>query len=300
MNHFLDIYDLSKADIDALLQRAFQFKTQGVFPDYSSYALANLFYENSTRTRISFELAAKRLGITVINLDLDSSSVSKGESIADTIKTLAAMDIQLFVVRHTQEGIQESLAQQLADMPIHLINAGEGKHAHPTQALLDLMTVIEKKKNLKPLKIAIVGDLRHSRVANSWQILCKRLDAGELVLVAPEIWQPKTIHYGHVTESLREGITDADVIMCLRVQRERLDEDEHMDLATYHQFFTLTQQRLAWAKPDAIVMHPGPINREVEIAGDVADGPQSVILEQVHNGVFMRMAILESLIQSNT
>ncbi|MDX1837523.1 aspartate carbamoyltransferase catalytic subunit [Legionella taurinensis] len=297
MNHFLDINQLSTADVEALLQRAFQFKKHGQYPDYSSHALANLFYENSTRTRISFELAAKRLGVTVVNLDLESSSVSKGESIEDTIKTLAAMDINLFVIRHTQEGLPETLAQQLQDSPVHIINAGDGKHAHPTQAMLDWMTIAEKKKDLKQLKIAVVGNLRHSRVANSLQALCKLMGVGELMLVAPEIWQPEEVHYGRLTESLREGISEADVVMCLRVQRERLGKKEHMDLSTYHHFFTLTQERLALAKPDAIVMHPGPINRGVEIESDVADGPQSVILEQVHNGVFMRMAIIESLIQ---
>ncbi|KTD47059.1 aspartate carbamoyltransferase [Legionella rubrilucens] len=297
MNHFLDINQLSTADVEALLQRAFQFKKQGQFPDYSSHALANLFYENSTRTRISFELAAKRLGVTVVNLDLQSSSVSKGESIEDTIKTLSAMDINLFVIRHTQEGLQEALAQQLQDSPVQIINAGDGKHAHPTQAMLDWMTIAEKKKDLKQLKIAVVGNLRHSRVANSLQALCKLMGVGELMLVAPEIWQPEEVHYGRLTESLREGISGADVVMCLRVQRERLGKKEHMDLSTYHHFFTLTQERLALAKPDAIVMHPGPINRGVEIESEVADGPQSVILEQVHNGVFMRMAIIESLIQ---
>lgn len=297
MNHFLDINQLSTADVEGLLQRAFEFKKRGQFPDYSSHALANLFYENSTRTRISFELAARRLGITVVNLDLESSSVSKGESIEDTIKTLSAMAINLFVIRHTQEGLQESLAQQLQGRPAHIINAGDGKHAHPTQAMLDLMTIAEKKKDFKQLKIAVVGNLRHSRVANSLQSICKLMGVGELMLVAPEIWQPDELQYGRLTESLREGLDGADVVMCLRVQRERLGKKEHMDLSTYHHFFTLTEERLALAKPDAIVMHPGPINRGVEIESEVADGPQSVILEQVHNGVFMRMAIIESLIQ---
>lgn len=238
MNHFLDINQLSKADVEALLQRAFLFKTSGQFPDYSSHALANLFYENSTRTRISFELAARRLGITVVNLDLESSSVSKGESIADTIKTLSAMAINLFVIRHTEEGLQESLAKQLQGSPMHIINAGDGKHAHPTQAMLDLMTIVEKKKDLKQLKIAVVGNLRHSRVANSLQSICKLMGVGELMLVAPEIWQPEEVHYGRLTENLREGLDGADVVMCLRVQRERLGKKEHMDLSTYHHFFT--------------------------------------------------------------
>ncbi|KTD33744.1 aspartate carbamoyltransferase [Legionella nautarum] len=297
MKHFLEISQLSTQQINSLLEQALYFKKGGQLPDYSQHMVANLFYENSTRTRVSFELAAKKLSMPVINLDLQNSSETKGEVIEDTIHTLSAMGIKVFVVRHRQDRLQNELASKMAD-PIHIINAGDGQHAHPSQAMLDLMTITEKKPDLSQLKIAIIGNIRHSRVANSLQCLCSSLKVGELTLVAPTIWQPQIIHYGRVTHSLKEGLTDADVVICLRVQHERLMEHEQMDLATYRREFALTQETLHYAKPDAMVMHPGPMNRGVEIDSEVADGPQSFILEQVSNGVFMRMAILDSLIRN--
>ena len=258
--------------------------------------MINLFYENSTRTRVSFELAAKHLGMPVVNLDLQSSSESKGEVIEDTVRTLAAMGVRLFVIRHVQDGLPQRLADMI-DSNIRIINAGDGKHAHPSQAMLDFMTIMENQLEPSQLKIAIVGNIRHSRVANSLQCLSATLGVRELVMVAPKRWQPVTVHYGHVTDSLQDGIKDADVVVCLRVQKERLLSGEELDLAQYHRDYGLTSERLACAKPDVMVMHPGPINRGVEISNDVADGPQSFILEQVKNGVFMRMAILESLCQ---
>lgn len=295
MKHFLDIHQLSKPEITTLIQRALHFKNNPVYPSYPQFPVVNLFYENSTRTRVSFELAAKHLAMPVVNLDLQSSSESKGEIIQDTIKTLAAMGIKLFVIRHTQTGLPTMLAETCGD-GIHIVNAGDGTRAHPSQAMLDLMTIMEKKPHLARLKIAIVGDIRHSRVANSLQLICAKLGVGELVLVAPKRWQPTSVHYGSVTSSLHEGLLDADVVICLRVQRERLSTSEHLDLESYRRDYALTPQTLAHAKKDAILMHPGPINRGVEIDDDVADGPQSCILQQVKNGVFMRMAILESLI----
>ena len=295
MNHFLDIESLSHRDINALIQRALYFKNHTTYPVYPTFPVVNLFYENSTRTRVSFELAARHLGMPVVNLDLQSSSESKGEMIEDTIRTLAAMGVRLFVVRHLQEGLPERIAKACG-RAIHIINAGDGTHAHPSQALLDLMTIMERKPDLRSLKLAIVGDIRHSRVANSLQQACSLLGVGELTLVAPEQWQPLDVHYGRVTASLQDGVSDADVVICLRVQRERLQADEHLDLAGYRRDYALTRDSLAYAKPDALVMHPGPINRGVEIDSDVADGPQSCILQQVQNGVFMRMAILEHLI----
>lgn len=295
MSHFLEISQLSCQQVEALLQRAIYFKNSGDFPAYPQHILTNLFFENSTRTRVSFELAATRLGMQVVNFDVGNSSGSKGEVIEDTLRTLAAMGIDLFAIRHQQDGLPQQLADQLGDQ-VHIINAGDGKHAHPSQAMLDLMTILEKKPNLRQLKIAIVGNLRHSRVANSMQALCALMQVGELCLVAPEIWQPETVHFGFLSDHLQTGLQDADVVICLRVQRERLAENEFLDLRAYHNHFTLTQERLQWAKPDAMVMHPGPVNRGVEMDSDVADGPQSVILEQVSNGVWMRMAILESLV----
>ncbi|CDZ76898.1 Aspartate carbamoyltransferase [Legionella massiliensis] len=296
MKNFLEISQLSRLQIESLLERALHFKRSRQYPSYPQHTVATLFYENSTRTRVSFELAAKRLSMPLVNLDLQNSSEAKGEVIEDTIKTLAAMGIDLFVIRHRQDGLQNELAAKL-DAKVHLVNAGDGQHAHPSQAMLDLMTIAEIKPELSQLKIAIIGNIRHSRVANSLQCLCSTLKVGELSLIAPEIWQPSKVHYGYVTDSLVEGLADADVIICLRVQHERLLENEQMDLSSYRRQFALTQDTLKYAKPDAMVMHPGPMNRGIEIDNEVADGPQSFILQQVANGVFMRMAILESLVR---
>lgn len=294
MNHFLEISQLSRQQIESLLQRALEFKYQSDYPNYRHDTVANLFYENSTRTRVSFELAANHLSMPVVNLDLQSSSETKGEVIEDTIKTLAAMGIRYFVIRHQQDGLQQKLANHLGDA-VHIINAGDGTHAHPSQALLDMLTITEQKPQLDQVKIAILGNIRHSRVANSFQHMCSKLGVGELVFIAPELWQPQMPHYGRVTNNIHEGLADADVVICLRVQRERLLAEDHLDLDSYRNEFALTQKSLAYAKPDAMVMHPGPINRGVEIDSDVADGAQSFILEQVANGVFARMAIFDAL-----
>jgi aspartate carbamoyltransferase catalytic subunit len=297
MNHFLEINQLSRQQIESLIQRALEFKQQKKVPSYSQHTVANLFYENSTRTRVSFELAAHHLSMYVVNLDLQSSSESKGEIIEDTIQTLAAMGIEYFVIRHKQEGVQQQLANNLGSA-VHIVNAGDGTHAHPSQAILDMMTIIEQKSQVDKLKIAVVGNVKHSRVANSFQDICNKMGVGELVLVAPEIWQPQTLSYGRVTSDLKDGLTNADVVICLRVQQERLLETEHLDLDSYRRDFALTKNSLAYAKPDAMIMHPGPMNRGVEIDSDVADGAQSCILQQVTNGVYARMAILESIIKN--
>lgn len=299
MNHFLEISQLSRNQIETILDRARSFQFTHKLPSYPKYSVANLFYEDSTRTRISFELAAKQLSMPVINVDLQRSSENKGEIIEDTVQTLVAMGISTLVIRHKEEGIQQRIADQLGDAA-HLINAGDGTHAHPSQAILDMLTIVEQKPRLDALKIAILGNIKHSRVANSFQVICEKLGVGELVLVAPKVWQPQTLHFGHVTDDLKTGLEGADVVICLRVQRERLAEADHLDLATYRKAFALTASNLRLAKPDAMVMHPGPVNRGVEIDSDVVDGSQSFILQQVQNGVFARMAILESLIQPKT
>lgn len=295
MNHFLEISQLSQQQIESILSRALYFKQHTQYPVYSQHTVANLFYENSTRTRVSFELAANHLSMPVVNLDLQSSSESKGEVIEDTIQTLAAMGIRYFVMRHKQDHLQQNLADSLGST-VHIINAGDGSHAHPSQAVLDMMTILEQKPQLEKLKIAVLGDIKHSRVASSFQCMCAKLGVGELTLIAPDVWQPQRVHYGQVTHDLREGLADADVVMCLRVQRERLLDNDDMDLDSYRRDFSLTQKSLAYAKPDAMVMHPGPMNRGIEIDSDVADGKQSFILQQVTNGVYSRMAILEALI----
>ena len=297
MSHFLEISQLSRHQIETLLQRALEFKQQALYPDYSQYTVANLFYEHSTRTRVSFEMAANHLSMSVVNIDLQNSSESKGEIVEDTVQTLAAMGIQNFVIRHKQEGLQQRLADNLGNA-VQIINAGDGTHAHPSQAILDIMTIIEQKPQLDKLKIAVLGNIKHSRVANSFQTICSKLGVGELVLIAPELWEPTSVDYGRITNNLVDGLTDADVVICLRVQKERLVENEHLDLETYRRDYALTLKNLAHAKTDAIVMHPGPMNRGVEIDSEVADGSQSFILQQVANGVYSRMAILESMIKS--
>lgn len=294
MKHLLDINELSQDDVNRLLQRAMSYKQKTNFSCCSSFPLATLFYENSTRTRVSFELAAKQLGMPVVSLDLQTSSEKKGEIIDDTFQTLKAMGFRVFVIRHKTDGLPAMLAERYGD-GVHIVNAGDGQHAHPTQALLDLMTILEHKPDLHQLKIAIVGDVRHSRVANSWQHLCALMGVGELVLVSPEHWQSTHVYYGHETTSLEEGLSGADVIICLRVQHERLQDTEQLDQTAYRRHYALTTTSLAYAKTDAIVMHPGPMNRGVEIDSEVADGAQSVILQQVKNGVYMRMSVLEDL-----
>ena len=293
MEHFLEISDLSFQQIEQLLGRALYFKRQKHYPDFSHHSLANLFYENSTRTRVSFEMAAKRLNMNVVNIDIQHSSENKGEIAKDTLDNLAAMGINYFVIRHKDKNFQRELASTKRE--IHIINAGDGSHAHPSQALLDMMTIMEKKQDLAHLKIVILGNIWHSRVANSFQCLCKHLGVGQLVLTAPKIWLPEKVHYGRVSTDIGESLKDADVVMCLRVQSERMQKDECADLDSYIRDYKLTKDRLVLAKPDAMVLHPGPINRGVEIDAEVADGPQSYILDQVTNGVFARMAIIEAL-----
>lgn len=295
MMHFLDINQLSAEDIASLLERASYFKHTGIYPRFDKHRLVTLFYENSTRTRVSFELAAGHLGIPVIHMDKASSSESKGETIVDTLKTLSAMGIRLGVIRHSDDGLPERLAQ-IPGLTMQLINAGDGKHAHPSQALLDMMTIKEHKPNTHELTVAIVGNIRHSRVANSLQRLFALVGIKELRLVAPELWLPKSAHFGRTTTCLKEGLNQADVVICLRVQHERLGNDEQFDPSTYRRDYAITTQTMNYAKADAMVMHPGPINRGMEIDSDVANGVQSFILQQVTNGVYMRMAMIEYLL----
>lgn len=296
MKHFLEISQLTRHEIESLIERALFFKHQNKYPVYTKETVANLFYENSTRTRVSFELAARHLGMNVVNLNLESSSETKGEIIEDTLRNLAAMGIGTCVIRHKHNGLQQSLANHLGS-EIRIINAGDGTHAHPSQAILDMMTIMDEKPNLSDLKIALVGNIKHSRVANSFQWVCKLLGVGELVLVAPEQWNPEVIHYGRLTNNLEEGLSGADVIFCLRVQNERLLTSEHLDLALYRTDFAVTKASITYAKPDVMILHPGPINRGVELDSDVADGPNSFILKQVNNGVFARMSILDALLK---
>jgi aspartate carbamoyltransferase catalytic subunit len=259
----------------------------------------NLFFENSTRTRTTFEIAATRLSADVMNLDIARSSASKGESLLDTIANLAAMAADIFVVRHSESGAPYLIAQHLPPH-IHVVNAGDGRHAHPTQGLLDMLTIRHYKKDFSNLTVAIVGDVLHSRVARSDIHALTTLGCAEVRVVGPKTLVPSDMAAlgVRVCHSLQEGITGADVVIMLRLQNERMTGAL---LPSSHEFFKsygLTQEKLQWAKPDAIVMHPGPINRGVEIDSAVVDGVQSVILPQVSFGIAVRMAVM-SIVAAN-
>jgi aspartate carbamoyltransferase catalytic subunit len=259
----------------------------------------NLFFENSTRTRTTFEIAATRLSADVMNLDIARSSASKGESLLDTIANLAAMAADIFVVRHSESGAPYLIAQHLPPH-IHVVNAGDGRHAHPTQGLLDMLTIRHYKKDFSNLTVAIVGDVLHSRVARSDIHALTTLGCAEVRVVGPKTLVPSDMAAlgVRVCHSLQEGITGVDVVIMLRLQNERMTGAL---LPSSHEFFKsygLTQEKLQWAKPDAIVMHPGPINRGVEIDSAVVDGVQSVILPQVSFGIAVRMAVM-SIVAAN-
>jgi aspartate carbamoyltransferase catalytic subunit len=295
MQHFLDIEQLSAEAIQTMIAQARSFEENPYASQLPYHAVALMFYENSTRTRISFEKAAKQLSMQVIHVDISRSSESKGEAIEDTIRNLAAMGIHHFIIRHSQDGLPVELSKKLSTLPVHIINGGDGKRAHPSQALLDMMTVLSYKPKLSDIKITVVGNLRHSRVARSFTTICEKMGVGELVFVSPKIWAPESMSYGQWTDDLSDGLKGADVVMGLRVQKERLASEDAFDINRYQQDFRIDAMRLALAKPDAIVMHPGPVNRGIEMTSDVIDGPQSKILEQVTNGVYVRMAILTAL-----
>ncbi|OIQ77793.1 aspartate carbamoyltransferase [mine drainage metagenome] len=253
----------------------------------------NLFFENSTRTRTTFEIAAKRLSADIFNLDIQRSSTAKGETLLDTIANLEAMDADLFVVRHSESGAPFLIAQHSPDH-VHVVNAGDGRHAHPTQGLLDMMTIRHYKRDFSALRVAIVGDIVHSRVARSDIHALTTLGVPEVRVVGPKTLVPGDLRAlgVRVCESIDEGVRDADVIIMLRLQNERMSGGLLPSASEFHMMYGLTPERLALASPDAIVMHPGPINRGVEIDSSVADGPQSVILPQVRFGIAVRMAVL--------
>ena len=257
-------------------------------------SVANLFFEPSTRTRNTFEIAAKRTSAKTINVDLANSATKKNETLMDTMHTLKAMQIDMFVIRHKQNGLPHRVAENIDGVAI--LNAGDGINAHPTQALLDMLTIRQHKKTFDNLSVAIVGDIRHSRVARSGIQAMRTLGTTDIRLIAPE-----TLHYKEETpgleriDSLDKGIEGADVIISLRLQKERMIAADIPDEQTYFDGFGLTSENLKLAKPDAIVMHPGPVNRGIELSSEVADGPQSVILQQVTNGIAVRMAEMEIL-----
>jgi aspartate carbamoyltransferase catalytic subunit len=296
--HLLGIEPLSPADIQAVLDTA-----QGLrevldrpikkVPALRGKTVVNLFYEASTRTRASFEIAEKVLSADSLSIATATSSVQKGETLLDTARNLEAMNPDLIVIRHASAGAPHLLARHCRSA---IVNAGDGAHEHPTQALLDALTLRQKKGRLKGLRVAIVGDLLHSRVARSNIWLLSKMGA-QVVLCAPPTLVPAGIdHLAPVTHHIDEAVEGADAIMMLRLQRERMSGGFFPSLREYHQRYGLTEARVRRAKKDVVILHPGPMNRGVEIASEVADGPYSVILDQVTNGVAVRMAVLYLLL----
>jgi aspartate carbamoyltransferase catalytic subunit len=259
-------------------------------------AIFNLFFEPSTRTRTTFEIAAKRLSADVINLAINVSSQSKGESVLDTVANLAAMQADMFIVRHAQSGAPHLIARHVSE-DIHVVNAGDGRHSHPTQGLLDMFTIRHYKQDFTKLRVAIVGDILHSRVARSQIHALTTLGVPELRVIGPKTLLPTNVdNLGvHVYHDMASGLKDVDVIMMLRLQNERMQGSFLPSPQEFFKFYGLTKEKLALAKPDAIVLHPGPMNRGVEIDSDVADGSQSVILPQVTFGIAIRMAVMSIL-----
>jgi aspartate carbamoyltransferase catalytic subunit len=291
----LGIADLSREEIYLVLETAEAMREVGrrpikKVPTLRGKTVVNLFYEPSTRTRTSFEIAEKRLSADTLNVAVAASSVLKGETLVDTARNIEAMSPDMIVLRHASSGACHLLSRICKS---RIINAGDGMHEHPTQALLDAFTIKEHKKTIEGLKVAIVGDLLHSRVLRSNVLLLTKLGANVWVCGPPTLVPPGIECLGvHVTTSVEEAVAEADVIMMLRIQQERMQGAFFPSLREYFNVFGMTAARVSRAKPDVIIMHPGPMNRGVEIASDVADGPYSVILEQVANGVAVRMAVL--------
>ncbi len=293
--HLLSMADLSPAEILLILDTAEAMKEIGTrpikkVPTLRGKTVVNLFFEPSTRTRTSFEVAEKRLSADALNIAASTSSLIKGETLTDTARNLEAMAPDMIVVRHGSSGACELLAGVEGSK---IINAGDGMHEHPTQALLDALTIRERKGSIEGRKVAIIGDLAHSRVLRSNLLLLKALGADVWVCGPATMWPSGIARFGvTATTSLDDAVRDADVVMMLRIQLERMHGHYFPSRREYFRLFGLTRTRMELAKDDAIVMHPGPLNRGVEIASDVADGPDSVILEQVSNGVAVRMAVL--------
>jgi len=291
----LGIADLTPDDIYRVLETAEAMREVGQrpikkVPTLRGKTVVNLFYEPSTRTRTSFEIAEKRLSADTLNVAVAASSVLKGETLVDTAMNIEAMAPDMIVLRHASSGACHLLSRICKS---RIINAGDGMHEHPTQALLDAFTIKEHKQTIEGRKVAIVGDLLHSRVLRSNVLLLTKLGAEVWVSGPPTLMPPGIERLGvQVTTSVDEAVQDADVIMMLRIQQERMQGAFVPSLREYFNVFGLTKERVTLAKPDVIIMHPGPMNRGVEIASDVADGPYSVILEQVANGVAVRMAVL--------
>ena len=304
LRHLLTLDGLPRADIERLLDRAQGFvRPLGEKPPISTtltgVTVANLFTEPSTRTRVSFELAAKRLGADVVNLEVQLSSRVKGESMLDTVFTLQSLHVDVMVIRDPEAGVPDLVATNVAPH-VSVLSAGEAHVSHPTQGLLDALTVRQHKKRFDKLGIAIVGDIRHSRVARSSYHVFRTLGVPDLRIVAPEALMPAADEFAGCSRhtTLESGLKGVDVVMMLRIQKERMGQVDLPDADRYFSMYGLNPERLELARPDAIVMHPQPMNRGIEIASDVADGKQSVIRDQVRNGVAVRMAVLADVIES--
>ena len=304
LRHFLTTEGLNRQLLTDILDTAESFsgvteQTVKKVPLLRGKTIVNLFFEPSTRTRTTFELAAKRLSADVLNLNIPASSATKGETLLDMLRNLEAMHCDMFVVRHADSGAAHFIAKHVAPH-ISVINGGDGRHAHPTQAMLDMFTIRRHKGTFEPLRVAIVGDVLHSRVARSEIHALNTLGVSEVRVVAPKTLmpaRPETLGV-HPYYDLREGIRDVDVIMMLRLQNERMTGALLPSAHEYFQLYGLTEEKLTCAKPDAIVMHPGPINRGVEMDSEVADGARSVILQQVTHGIAVRMAVISMLLSS--
>jgi aspartate carbamoyltransferase catalytic subunit len=303
LHHLLTLDGLPRATIVRLLDRAQEF-ADGVDTRkaLAGIAVCTLFFEPSTRTRLSFQRAAQRLHADVLSFDAATSSTTKGETALDTLKNIEAMGVRGFVIRHHQDGVLNELARHV-NADTHLINAGDGRSAHPTQGLLDMLTLRQAKgDDFSKLKIAIVGDVLHSRVARSDLHALRTLGAGDIRICGPALLLPPVddsggmLHGCLVTQNFDEALDGVDAVMMLRLQRERMEQGLVSSLEDYHRDYGLTEARLKRAAADAVVLHPGPMNRGVEIDDAVADGPQSLILQQVANGVAVRMAVLETLL----
>jgi aspartate carbamoyltransferase catalytic subunit len=301
LRHLLSIEGLPKKILNQILDTAESFvgvaeREVKKVPLLRGKTVCNLFFENSTRTRTTFEIAAKRLSADVISLNVNTSSQSKGETILDTVDNLIAMHADMFVVRHSQSGAAHFIAKHVPDH-IHVINAGDGRHSHPTQGLLDMFTIRKYKPDLHNLRVAIVGDVLHSRVARSEIHALTSLGIPEVRVIAPKTLLPTQVEKlgVHVFHDMKEGLKDVDVVMMLRLQNERMNGAMLPSAQEYFKTYGLTQDKLNLAKPDAIVLHPGPMNRGVEIDSSVADGIQSVILPQVTYGIAIRMAVMAML-----
>lgn len=302
--HLLTTEGLSRKILTQILDKAAEFVEGGElvnrkFTDLAGTSVFNLFFENSTRTRTTFEIAAKRLSADVSSLNIQASSTAKGETLLDTIHNLEAMGANLFVVRHSESGAAHLIARHVKP-GVSVVNAGDGRHAHPTQAMLDMFTIRHYKQDFTKLRVAIVGDILHSRVARSQIHALSTLGCPEIRVIAPKTLLPTAVEQlgVHVYHDMAEGLKDVDVVAMLRLQNERMSGAYLPSTQEFFKYYGLTEEKLALAKPDAIVMHPGPMNRGVEIDSVVADGKQAVILPQVTFGIAVRMAVL-SIVTAN-